>query len=126
MANFLYDPQKNYGYRPIPGPWGNANSYMDTYPGNIDVELNPESYFTHLLAQQGYGGLDNRSNVARNLYGRTVDAYGAARLKNNELKWRDFLGDLDIDSILTGMMPEQRGSNRSNIVPYNVRWLQRP
>ena len=69
---------------------------------------------------------DRLSRSVRVLYGRTVDSYGAARLKNNELKWRDFLGDLDIDSILTGMMPEQRGSNRSNIVPYNVRWLQRP
>lgn len=124
-TSFLYDPQKNYGYRGLPGPWGAANSYMDTYPGSQDIEMNPESYFTHVLAQRGYGGLDNQSNVVRNLYGRTVDAYGAARLQNNELKWKDFLDPMDFNAMLTDMMPEQRGANKSNLVPYNVRWLPR-
>jgi hypothetical protein len=77
------------------------------------------------MAQRGYGGLDNRSNLARNLYGRTVDAYGAARLKNNELKWKDFLDPIDFDSMINNMMPDQRGENHSNVVPYNVRWLHR-
>jgi hypothetical protein len=125
MASFMYNPNSNYNYRQIPGPWGAANSYMETYPGGTDIELQPEAYFTHLLAQRGYGGLDNKSNTARNLYGRTVDAYGAARLQNNELKWKDFLDPLDFDAMITGMMPGQRGEDRSNTVPYNVRWLQR-
>jgi hypothetical protein len=125
MASWMYDPQKNYGYRGVPGPWGQANSYMDTYPGAVDTELQPEAYFTHAMAQRGYGGLDNRSNLARNLYGRTVDAYGAARLKNNELKWKDFLDPIDFDSVINNMMPDQRGENHSNVVPYNVRWLHR-
>lgn len=122
---FLYDPSSNYNYRGIKGPWGRARNYLDTYAGQADANLAPESYYTHRLAQLGYGGLDNRSNIARGLYGRVSDAYGAARLKNNELKWTDYLNQVNFDELINGMSAQQRGENASNVVPYNVRWLPR-
>lgn len=122
---FMYDPNSDYGYKPISGPWASAKSWMDTYAGQQDVDLNPESWFTHALATQGLGGLDARGQTARGLYGRVTDDYGAARLKNNQLKFSDFLGSVDFNSILAGMTPDQLGRNVSNIAPGDVRWLQR-
>lgn len=121
----FYNPGNNYGYKSMPGPWAKAKSYMDTYPGGLDTELNPEAYFTHLLAQQGYGGLTNKSSNARNLYGRIYDAYGAARLKNNQLKWKDFVDPIDFGQALAGMSAQDKGINQSNSAPMDVRWLPR-
>lgn len=121
----FYNANSNYGYKPMPGPWGAASSYLDTYPGGLDAELNKESYFTHVLGQRGYGGLDNKSNVARGLYGRMADAYGAARLKNNELTWRKFIDPIDFDAAIAGMSDEDKGISRNNVTPGNVRWVPR-
>jgi hypothetical protein len=123
--SFLYDPKSNYGYKGIPGPWGKARSYLDTYGGGMDVEQNPQDYWTNLLGKRGLGGMDTRSQAARGLYGQAADAYGAARLENNELKWKDFASALDIDSLLNNMTGAQKGQNTSNVVPHNVRWLPR-
>lgn len=125
MPGFLYDPNSNYGYKPIAGPWAGAKSWMDTYAGNQDIELNPESWFTHVLAGQGLGGLDQQGQIARNLYGRTLDDYGAARLKNNQLTFKDFMTGVDFNKLIAGMFPGQRGENQSNYAPMDVRWLQR-
>lgn len=126
MFNYgFYDAESNYGYKPIPGPWGKAKSYLDTYPGGVDAELNPEAYYTHVLSKRGFGGTDNRSNAARGMYGRLFDAYGAARLKNNELKWKDFIDPFDFENALNSMNSSDLGVNRSNVAPMDVRWLPR-
>ena len=121
----FYDPSSNYGYKPSPGPWGEAKNYMETYPAQSDIELNKEAYFTHLLGQRGYGGMNNKSNVARNMFGRISDAYNAAWLKNNELKWKDFVDPIDFDKAINELSYADRGINSSNSAPRDVRWLQR-
>lgn len=125
MNSFLYDPHSNYGYRPIQGPWAKANSYFDTYAGGLDIEQHPQDYFTHVLGTQGLGGSDARSNAARGMYGRVSDAYGAARLRNNALTWRKFLGGVDLNTMLNGMTPAAMGTPRSSTVSYDPRWLPR-
>lgn len=121
----FYNPNSNYGYKGIAGPWGAAKSYLDTYPGGLDAELNPEAYFTHLIGQRGYGGLDNNSTNVRNMYGRLTDSYKAARLKNNELTWRKFLDPIDFENTLNTMSAQDRNENSSNVAPGNVRWIPR-
>lgn len=123
--SFLYDPQSNYGYKGIPGPWGKAKSYMQTYPGMQDANLNPESFYTHTLASQGLGGVDNNSNIGRSLWGRVSDAYNAARLKNNQLQFTDFMKGVDINSMIGQMSSQEKGVNASNVVPFSVRWVPR-
>lgn len=131
-GSMLYDPQNNYGWQ---GTWAlgaNGEYYWDpgsTYLGGLagqkDAQDNPESYYTRALAEKGYGGFDSRSTAARGLFGRVSDAYGAARLTNNELKFTDFLGNVNIDEMLANMGPTERGENQSNFAPGNVRWLPR-
>lgn len=125
MSSFLYDPNSNYGYKAIAGPWGKAKNYLETYMGGLDAELNPEAYFTGMLAKQGYGGLDARSTLARNTYGRVQDAYGAARLKNNELTWKQFLDPFNFGELINSMTAREKGVNYSDTVPYDIRWLPR-
>lgn len=117
-GGMLYDPSNDYG-------WGDFAKYIDTDPGLKDANDNPQSYYTKYAAEQGYNGLDARSTAVRGLYGRVADSYGAARLTNRNLRFTDFLGNIDFNQLLSQMSPAERGENPSNFAPTNVRWLPR-
>lgn len=117
-GNLLYDPSSNYN-------WNQDWDYLSGLVGQGDAQANPESFWTRLLGERGYGGFGARDTVARGLFGRVADSYGAARLTNPELKFTDFAGDIDINRLLTQMSPQERGENPSNSAPSNVRWLPR-
>jgi hypothetical protein len=117
-GNMLYDPSSKYG-------WSNDWDYLGGLIGQEQAQNDPQSWWTRMLAEQGLGGFNTNSTVAKGLFGRAADAYGAAQLTNPELRWTDFAGNLDLQKLLADMSPQERGENQSNYAPMNVRWLPR-
>jgi len=115
-----YDPNKSYGV------WGNGSVQFDqtTLGDFYQNDVNPEGAFTRWLAEKGYGGFDNRADFGRAQYGRLVNSYGAAKTKNPDLKWTEFLPTIDLENVYQQFSPDQRNENPSNYAG-RMRWQQR-
>lgn len=116
-TGYFYDPQSAYGGQYAPGQWaktpiggGNWNSYLED-PSNRDAT------FTRYLAQVSgpgapWGDPNNPQGAwARQMFGNTVTGYEAALATNPLLKYQDYLGGLDLQSMYDALTPQQQGKN---------------
>lgn len=113
--NKFYDPKSSYGWDP---------SFKGSRLSDFWFKQNPEFEWTKYLADQNLGGLDNKSDAARGMFGRMSAGYGAARGSNMDLSFRDYLSGQDMQGTLAGMSSEEKGMNRSRYVGRD-RWALR-
>lgn len=111
----------------------NPNQYSWAMPWRFDESpvgqeylnnTNRQAGWTRYLAQKGYGGTDNRNDWARSLYSRAGAGYEAALGDDPELKWTDFMKNLDLDQIYANQSNEARGISPQRFVQ-PPRWLMR-
>lgn len=108
----FFDPNNSYassGRSPM--QFGEDSLAYMTYATN----QTPEGYYFATLNQQGLGGLDARSQAAQSLYGEYARGYQAAKLKNAELWWPEFMRGQNIRGTLDLMSNEQLGIDNSRI-----------
>lgn len=107
----FFDPNSNYA--------ANGRSYgfapnSTAYQGYA-TEKTPEGYYFGLLNERGLGGFDARSQAAQSMYGDYARGYQAAKLKNMELWWPEFMQGQNIQGTLDLMSNDQLGIDNSNI-----------
>lgn len=114
----FYDPQNPYGNnRPTPIHQTPLGQY---YFNNVA----PEAAWTRRLAQLGRGGQDAVGQRSRGLYGQAASGYAAALGTNMDLKWTDYLDNLDLDAIEAQMSPSARGVDYAK-TGGGLRWMGR-
>ena len=114
----FFNPTNNYG-------WTGPTPFANTPLGDVfQNETNPEAAFTRWLAEQGYGGVDTRSEQARSLYNRFTEGFGAVKTNNPGAKWTDYLAGMKLPDIFAGMSPAARGEQETRYVG-PVRWQLR-
>jgi hypothetical protein len=115
--NLYYDPNSSYGGQYAPGEWattpiggGNWNSYLET-PANRDAAF--LRYLGEIGGPTQEWGNPNapKGAWARQQFGNTVTGYEAALATNPLLKYQDYLGGIDMDSIYNALTPQQQGKN---------------
>lgn len=115
----FYDPASNY----VPsGSTGNVLNYWESAGqpgssvGNIyGSDQSPEGYYFGLLNQQGLGGFDARSRAAQSMYSDYARGYQAAKMKNSELFFPQYMQMQDIPGLIQLLSDEQLGIDRNNV-----------
>ena len=107
QADPNYNPQHpyfdpNYSY-------GGAAGHQNTAFFNIAANSDPQAYYGLWLGQNGYDANGAQAKVARGLYQRYQQGYGAAQLLSPELTWKDYLGQQNIGNDINSMSLENTG-----------------
>lgn len=104
-----------------PGNWyggtnvitGAPQDWYNTEYSRLDSTLNRGEY-ERFLTEQGFGGFDRTSTLARRLEGRADTGYQAAQLSNPDLSYRDYLNTLEggwLNDAIAQMSAAARGDN---------------
>lgn len=120
----FFDPNSNYqvpgqqGWQGgLPGAGQPGQNAFNTWATNES----PQGYFFGEVSKRGYGGLDARSQAAQGLYGKYSQGYQAAKGKNMELYFPDYMNMQDLDYAVNSMSDEQLGIDRKRFAG-NRRW----
>lgn len=115
QCNPFFDPNCNYktpgqpyAQTPLPGAGQPGQNAFNIWASDKD----PEGYYYSQVASKGLGGLDARSKAAQGLYGQYARGYQAAKTKNMELMFPDYMNMQDIESQIRLMSDEQLGIDR--------------
>lgn len=108
----FFDPNSNYAqtgrqYGTLQG--GPGNSALNNY----GTDVNPQGYYLAQLNQRGLGGLDAKSQAAQGMYKDAALGYQAAKTKNMELWFPEYLEQWDPQNVIDQMSDEQLGIDRS-------------
>lgn len=119
----FFDPNSNYAqtgrqYGALPG--GPGHSATNIY----GTDVNPQGYYYAALNERGLGGLDARSQAAQGMYKDAALGYQAAKTRNMELWFPEYLEQWDVNSVLDQMSEEQLGIDRSRFTGRD-RWGMR-
>lgn len=111
----FFDPQADYI---LPGATSASQLPGAGQPGSTPfniyaTDISPEGYYFGLLSQLGLGGFDARSQTAQSLYGDFARGYQAAKIKNMELRFPEFMQMQNIPGLIQQLSEEQLGINRS-------------
>lgn len=78
------------------------------------IEQNPAAGYYGWAANNGYGGLDARSQTVQGMYKDFATAYEASKAYNNfEGNWQDFMDMQDVPHLLEQMTNQQMGIDNS-------------
>jgi hypothetical protein len=77
------------------------------------------------MNERGYGGLDARSQTAQKMYNEAQLGYQAAKTKNMELWFPEYLQGWDPSTAIEGMSDEQLGIDRARFAGHRDRWGMR-
>ena len=110
----FFDPNSNYAqtgrqYGQLPG--GPGSSAINIY----GTDVNPEGYYYATLNERGLGGLDARSQAAQGMYRDAALGYQAAKTKNMELWFPEYLEQWNPENVLNQMSNTQLGIDDSRI-----------
>jgi hypothetical protein len=108
----FFDPNSNYAqtgrqYGRLPG--GPGSSAVNIY----GTDVNPEGYYYATLNERGLGGLDARSQAAQGMYRDAALGYQAAKTRNMELWFPEYLEQWNPSQVLDQMSNEQLGIDDS-------------
>jgi hypothetical protein len=124
-CNPFFDPNCNYktpgqpyAQTPLPGAGQPGQNPFNLWASDQD----PEGYYYSQVASRGFGGLDARSKAAQGLYGQYARGYQAAKTKNMELMFPDYMNTQDIESQIRLMSDEQLGIDRERYSGNNRRY----
>lgn len=89
------------------------------------IDANPAGGYYGWAGQQGYGGLDARSQTVQGMYKDFATGFEAAKAYNNfEGNFQSYLGQQDVPHLLEQMTSQQIGIDRSKFNGRD-RWSQR-
>lgn len=108
----FFDPNGNYTNPNLPYYQGPLPGYGE--PGNNAfniwaTDVSPQGFYFSVLGQLGLGGLDARSQAAQGLYGKYAQGFQAARTKNMELYFPEYLSPESIQHQVNMMSDQQLG-----------------
>ena len=127
------NPDRDYSAHPFFDPNAsyitNPNRSQAVPPGSpafntYATENSPEGYYYGLLNQQGFGGLDAKSQAAQGMYRDYARGYQAAKLQNHDLWFPEFMGTQDIQANVRNMSNRQLGIDE-NLYGGRDRWSLR-
>jgi hypothetical protein len=109
----FFDPGSNYGqpgrqWGQLPGAGQPGNNPWNNYGTD-----NPEGYYYAFLNERGLGGFDARSQVAQGMFRDVARGYEAAKMRNMELWFPEYLEQWDPNDVLDLLSEEQLGIDRS-------------
>jgi hypothetical protein len=109
----FFDPRSNYGqpgrqWGQLPGAGQPGNNPWNNYGTD-----NPEGYYYAFLNERGLGGFDARSQVAQGMFRDVARGYEAAKMRNMELWFPEYLEQWDPNDVLDLLSEEQLGIDRS-------------
>jgi hypothetical protein len=120
-AHPFFDPNADYGTNP--------GQQQALQPGSAvfntwATEESPEGYYYALMNEQGFGGLDAKSQAAQGLYRDYARGYQAAKTKNQELWFPQYMQMQDPRQQIALMSNEQLGIDETRYAGRD-RWSMR-
>jgi hypothetical protein len=107
MQNAFYTPGAGYGGTQ---DWQSTPFVKDF----LDPEI-PRGVYHSFLSNQGFGGMDRRSQWGQAQYNNSQTGYQSALRENPALSYLDYLGQQfggqGMSNMWAGLAPEQRGES---------------
>jgi hypothetical protein len=119
-AHPFFDPNANYR---------TSTAMQNFEPGSLpyniySTEQSPEGYYYNIMNQQGFGGLDAKSQAAQGMYRDYARGYQAAKLQNNDLWFPEYMGMQDVGANVRNLSNRQLGIDE-NLYAGRDRWSLR-
>jgi hypothetical protein len=120
-AHPFFDPNANYATHPTQ----NQSFPEGSLPYNIwATEKSPEGYYYGVMNDRGFGGLDAKSQAAQGMYRDYARGYQAAKMKNAELWFPEYMGMQDVAANVRNLSNRQLGIDE-NLYAGRDRWSLR-